>query len=178
MTKRFVLIDRDGTVNVEKHYLANPEDLELIPSAGPAIKRLQLANWGICLVTNQSGIARGYFDLRQLHKVHQRLLDLLGEHGAKIDGIYFCPHAPDDGCNCRKPSPGMVYQAVSVHGFDPRQAWVIGDKEVDVELGHAVGATTILVRTGYGKDYESETNADYVTDDLGAAINLLLERNG
>jgi D-glycero-D-manno-heptose 1,7-bisphosphate phosphatase len=177
MTKRFVLIDRDGTVNVEKNYLSNPEDLELIPSAGPAMRRLQMAGWGTCLMTNQSGIARGYFDMEQLLKVHQRLLDLLGVYGAKIDGIYFCPHAPEDECNCRKPLPGMVDQAVSAHGFDPRQAWVIGDKENDVELGRAVGATTILVRTGYGKDYESRTKADYVADDLGAAINLILERN-
>jgi D-glycero-D-manno-heptose 1,7-bisphosphate phosphatase len=175
LAKRFVLFDRDGTLNLEKNYLSDPDQLELISGAGAAVKRLQAAGWGICVVSNQSGVARGYIDLEQLAKVHRRLAEMLIRFDVRLDGIYFCPHGPDDGCNCRKPLPGMVHQAAADHGFDPRQAWVIGDKEVDVGLGHALGAKSILVRTGYGKRYESETKADFIADDLAGAIDLILD---
>jgi D-glycero-D-manno-heptose 1,7-bisphosphate phosphatase len=177
MAKRFVLVDRDGTLNVEKQYLSSPDQLELLPGAAPALKRLQQAGWGICLVTNQSGIARGYFDLERVAKVHQRLVEMLAQFDVQLDGIYLCPHGPDDQCNCRKPLPGMIHQAIAAHGFNPLQAWVIGDKEVDVGLGHAVGARSILVRTGYGKCYESDTRADFVADDLATAIGLILNES-
>jgi D-glycero-D-manno-heptose 1,7-bisphosphate phosphatase len=162
VTKRFVLLDRDGTLVVEKNYLSDPDQLELIPGAAEALAHLHKSGWGICLVTNQSGIARGYFSLSQVEKVHRRLAEMLARFDVELDGIYLCPHAPGDGCDCRKPLPGMALQAVKAHGFDPRDAWVIGDKEVDVELGHTVGAKSILVRTGYGQDHEASTKADYV----------------
>jgi D-glycero-D-manno-heptose 1,7-bisphosphate phosphatase len=175
MPKRFALLDRDGTLIKEKNYLRDPDQLELIPGSGAALKRLLDGGWGICLVTNQSGIARGYFDLEQLQRVHRRLADELAVFDVELDGIYICPHSPEDECHCRKPSPGMIDQAVAVHGFDPRQAWVIGDKEVDIGLGHAVGAKSILVRTGYGKTYESQTMADNVADDVSGAVDLILD---
>jgi D-glycero-D-manno-heptose 1,7-bisphosphate phosphatase len=175
MGKRFVLIDRDGTLVVEKNYLSDPGELELIPGAAEALKRLHEAGWGICVVTNQAGIARGYFDMRDLENVHQRLAEILARFGVKLDGIYLCPHGPNDGCSCRKPLPGMIHQAMAAHGFDPRQAWVIGDKEVDVGLGHAVGAKSILVRTGYGKLHESATHADFVANDLAGAVDLIVQ---
>jgi D-glycero-D-manno-heptose 1,7-bisphosphate phosphatase len=175
LAKRFVLVDRDGTLNLEKNYLSVPDQLELIPGAGLALKRLQDADWGICVVSNQSGVARGYFDMEQLAKVHRRLEEMLTRFDVRLNGIYLCPHSPDDGCNCRKPLPGMVHQAMAEHGFDPRQAWMVGDKEVDVGLGHAVGAKSILVRTGYGKRYESETKADFIADDLAQAVDLILD---
>jgi D-glycero-D-manno-heptose 1,7-bisphosphate phosphatase len=178
MTKRFVLIDRDGTLIVEKCYLSDPDQLELIPGAALALKRLQKAGWGICMVTNQSGIARGYFDMKQLGKVHQRLTEMLARFDVELDGIYLCPHGPNDECDCRKPLPGMIHQAMAAQGFNPGQAWVIGDKEADVGVGHAVGATSILVRTGYGKHYESETKADFIVDDLPAGIDVILDRKG
>src|ERR1700722_14666319 len=128
MAKRFVLIDRDGTLNVEKNYLSFPDQLELIPGAASALKRLQRAGWGICVVSNQSGIARGYFDMGQLDKVHQRLTEMLAQSDVRLDGIYFCPHSPNDSCNCRKPLPGMIQQATAAHGVNPREAWIIGDK--------------------------------------------------
>lgn len=175
--KRFVLIDRDGTLNVEKNYLSDPDQLELIPGAGAALRRLRDAGFGIAVVTNQSGIARGYFDLTQLERVHSRLRDLLAAEGVAIDGVYLCPHGPDDDCRCRKPLPGMIEQAVAEHGFDPRAAVVIGDKEADVELGRGVGATAILVRTGYGRKTEAKgTRADHVADDLPAAVDFILSR--
>jgi D-glycero-D-manno-heptose 1,7-bisphosphate phosphatase len=176
VAKRFALIDRDGTLNVEKHYLFDPDQLELIPGVAPAIRRLQEAGWGICVVSNQSGIARGYFDMQQLGRVHQRLAEMLAAFDVQLDGIYLCPHGPDDGCNCRKPMPGMIHQAMAEHGFNPRKAWVIGDKEADVGLGHAAGAKSILVRTGYGRLYESDTKAEFVVDDLVAGIDLILDQ--
>lgn len=173
--KRFVLIDRDGTLNVEKHYLSDPDQLELYPGAAAALRRLREAGYGIVVVTNQSGIARGYFDLARLEQIHDRLRALLAAEGASVDGIYLCPHGPDDDCTCRKPLPGMVEQAVAEHGFDPARAIMIGDKEVDVDLGKAVGAATILVRTGHGRTYAETSKADYVVDDLAAAVSLILE---
>lgn len=177
MSKRFVLIDRDGTINVEKHYLSDPDQLELYPGIGPALKRLQDAGFGLAVLTNQSGVARGYFDLDRLAQIHDRLRALLAAEGVTVDGIYICPHGPDDDCTCRKPLPGMVEQAVAEHGFDPAQACMIGDKEVDVELGRAVGATTFLVRTGHGaKAVAVGSKADHVVDDLPAAVAVILAR--
>lgn len=174
--KRFVLIDRDGTLNVEKHYLSDPDQLELYPGAGAAIRRLNEAGFGVVVVTNQSGIARGYFDMTTLERIHARLHELLAAEGAHVDGIYICPHGPDDACTCRKPLPGMIEQAVAEHGFDPAQAVMIGDKEVDVELGKAVGAVTFLVRTGHGaKAVAAGSKADHVADDLAAVVDIILK---
>ncbi|HMK84845.1 MAG TPA: HAD-IIIA family hydrolase, partial [Steroidobacteraceae bacterium] len=113
--KRFVLIDRDGTVIVEKSYLSDPEQLELLPGAAPALRRLQEAGWGLCLLTNQSGIGRARFDLGQLARVHERLTQMLARFDVLLDGIYVCPHSPDDRCDCRKPAPGLIRQAQSAH---------------------------------------------------------------
>lgn len=171
--RRFVLIDRDGTINVEKHYLSDPEQLELYPGVAAAIRRLNRLDLGVVVVTNQSGIARGYFDLARLEEIHTRLYALLEAEGAAIDGLYICPHGPDDDCDCRKPLPGMVDQAVTDHHFDPARAFMIGDKEVDVELGRAVGAATFLVRTGHGAKHVDGTKADYVVDDLAEAVRII-----
>lgn len=172
--RRFVLIDRDGTINVEKHYLSDPDQLQLIPGVGAAIRALKAAGLGVAVITNQSGIARGYFDHARLDQIHARLAALLEAEGTGVDGIYLCPHGPDDDCACRKPLPGMVEQAVAEHGFDPARAFMIGDKEVDVELGRAVGAETFLVRTGHGMKYVAGTKAHHVVDDLPAAARIIL----
>jgi D-glycero-D-manno-heptose 1,7-bisphosphate phosphatase len=169
-----VLIDRDGTLNVEKQYLSHPDQLEFIPGSAQALKRLEDRGIGVCVLTNQSAIARGYFDQAQLNKVHERLVKLLANYGVALKGIYYCPHAPDDNCDCRKPMPGMIFRAMADHHFNASHAWVIGDKESDVQMGRAVGAKTILVRTGYGKEFEPFTRADYVVDDLSAAVELIL----
>lgn len=171
--RRFALIDRDGTINVEKHYLSDPGQVELYPGVAAAIRRLNRLNFGVVIVTNQSGVARGYFDMARLEEIHTRLYALLEAEGAVIDGIYICPHGPDEDCTCRKPLPGMVEQAVADHHFNPSQAFMIGDKEVDVELGRAVGATTFLVRTGHGPKFVEGTKADHVVDDLAAAVKII-----
>ena len=171
--RRFVLIDRDGTINVEKHYLSDPDQLELYPGVAAAIRRLNRLGLGVVVITNQSGIARGYFDLARLEQIHTRLYALLEAEGAAIDGLYICPHGPDDDCDCRKPLPGMVNQAVAEHRFDPAEAFMIGDKEVDVELGLAVGAATFLVRTGHGAKFVEATKADHVVEDLAEAVRII-----
>jgi D-glycero-D-manno-heptose 1,7-bisphosphate phosphatase len=168
---RFVLLDRDGTVNVECDYLSRPDQLALYPGVGGALRQLRDLGCGLVLLTNQSGVARGYFDLATVNRVHDRLRELLRAEGVALDGIYLCPHGPDDDCACRKPRTGMVDQAVAELGFDPRQAFMVGDKAVDIDLGHAVGATPILVRTGWGAKAEREAKCTpaVIVDDLAAA---------
>jgi D-glycero-D-manno-heptose 1,7-bisphosphate phosphatase len=167
MSKRFLLLDRDGTLIEECDYLSRPEQVRLIPGAGETLARFQSAGWGLVLVTNQSGIARGYFTTADVDLVHQRLQDLLTDYGVQLDGIYVCPHGPSDGCDCRKPRTGLVDQAKAQLGFDPSNCVVVGDKSADIELGRAVGAKTVLVRTGYGKQSETEVEATLVVDNLG-----------
>lgn len=174
-TRRFVLLDRDGTLNVERDYLSDPAQLELIAGVGPALKRLRALGFGLVVLTNQSGVARGYFDLDTVARVHERLVAMLGAEGVALDGLYFCPHGPGDGCACRKPRPGMVERAATDLGFDPRQSFMIGDSPVDIALGRAVGAIPLLVRTGWGRRTESEGTCDpaAILDDLPAAVDWI-----
>jgi D-glycero-D-manno-heptose 1,7-bisphosphate phosphatase len=173
--KPFLLLDRDGTVIVERNYLSRPDQVELIPGAAQALHMLREMGWGMALITNQSGIGRGYFSVTDVEKVHRCLQSLLAEKKAWFDGIYFCPHHPEYSCQCRKPAPGLVYQAAFEHGFDPRQCLVVGDKVCDLELGRGVGARTILVRTGYGRKIEnaSASLANLVIDDLSELPDLI-----
>jgi D-glycero-D-manno-heptose 1,7-bisphosphate phosphatase len=171
VSRRFVVLDRDGTIIAERHYLSDPEQVELLPGAAEGLRRMAALGLGLIVVTNQSGVARGYFDLARVEEVHQRLRSLLAAEQVALDGIYVCPHGPDADCACRKPRPGLLLEAAAEFNFDPRACFVIGDKPCDIELGQAVGATTILVRTGYGAEYESAgtLQADHVVDDLVAA---------
>jgi len=173
----YVILDRDGTLNVEKNYLSDPSQLELLPGAVEGLRLLQSRGFGIVVVTNQSGIGRGYFSEDRLHQIHQRLVDLLNEQGITVDHIYYCPHDPASHCFCRKPQPGLVWQAAVELGFDPRRAFVVGDKPCDIEMGRRVGATTLLVRTGYGSQFSSAEvcEPDYVARNLLEAANLMLD---
>ncbi len=171
MSRRFVVLDRDGTIIAERHYLSDPEQVELLPGAAEGLRRMAALGLGLIVVTNQSGVARGYFDLERVAEVHQRLRTMLAAEQVELDGIYVCPHGPDADCACRKPRPGLLLEAAERFQFAPRTCFVIGDKPCDIELGQAVGATTILVRTGYGAEYEAAgtLQADHVVDDLVAA---------
>jgi D-glycero-D-manno-heptose 1,7-bisphosphate phosphatase len=173
--RRFVLLDRDGTLNVERHYLSDPDELELYPGVGAALRRLTALGFGIIVLTNQSGIARGYFDQAAVDRVHDRLRRMLAAEGVSVDGIYICPHGPDDTCTCRKPLPGLVDQAVADLHFDPRQAYLIGDKAVDIGVADAVGAVGILVRTGWGAEAERQGKCApaIIVDDLPAAVDYI-----
>lgn len=173
--QRFVILDRDGTIIRERHYLANPAEVELIPGASLGLRRLQALGFGLVVVTNQSGVGRGLFTHDCLDRIHRRLADLLELEGIRLDGIYSCPHVPEHNCHCRKPRPGLVRQAAEELSFDPEESIVIGDKPCDIELGRAIGAATLLVRTGYGAQVEAEgkTAADGIADDLDAAATII-----
>lgn len=181
---RFVLLDRDGTVIVERHYLSDPSQVELIPGTAPALRQLSKMGLGLVIITNQSPIGRRLFNEECLELIHHRLLELLEAEGVHLDGIYYCPHLPEENCRCRKPQPGLVELAAEELDFDPQASFMIGDKACDIELGRRVGATTLLVRTGYGAQAVAEAvvTADYVVDDLSDATqviqNLLSAREG
>lgn len=180
--RRFVLLDRDGTLIVERNYLSDPDQVELIPGAAAGLRRLAARGLGLVVVTNQSGIGRGLFDAARLVEIHQRLIGALRAEQVELDAIYFCPHLPEDACGCRKPRPALALRAAAELGFDAARAFVVGDMASDVALGRAIGATTLLVRTGHGTATlaRGEVRADYVVDDLAAAaerIQGLLERD-
>jgi D-glycero-D-manno-heptose 1,7-bisphosphate phosphatase len=173
--KRFVLVDRDGTINVDRHYLSNPDQVELLPNAAEGLAELKRLGLGVVVVTNQSGVGRGLFDENRLNEIHARLREILYASGVELDGIVCCTHRPDEGCGCRKPLPGLVEAAAREHGFAPQDSFVIGDKPCDIDLGRAVGATTFLVRTGYGAHYATDAalQPDYIVDDLLHAARMI-----
>lgn len=174
--RRFVLLDRDGTVIALEHYLVDPERVALLEGAAAGMRRLAALGLGVVIVTNQSAVGRGLLDERRLGAVHARLIECLEAVGVHIDGIFHCPHLPDAGCACRKPGRGMVDRAAAVLGFDPAQCFVIGDAASDIELGRRLEATTILVRTGYGAETEKRgAPFDHVVDDLDAASALIAD---
>jgi histidinol-phosphate phosphatase family protein len=173
--RRVALLDRDGTIIAERHYLASPEDVELLPGALEGLRRLTELKIGLAIVSNQSGLGRGYFDRPALDAVNQRLQQLLAQNGIPLAGIYVCPHTEEDGCDCRKPKPGLALQAAADLGFAPTNAFVIGDKACDIDLGATIGARTFLVRTGYGSQMPSDvqSRAGYVVADLLAAAEII-----
>ena len=176
--RRYVLLDRDGTINIDHHYIADAKLVELFPGVGAALRDLQSHGFGLAVITNQSGVARGKITLAQLDQVHGRLVEILAAEGVTLDGIYVCPHGPDEGCDCRKPLPGMIEQAARELRFDPAESFVVGDKGIDIDVGRNVGATTVLVRTGYGAETESKNLAapHYIADDLAGAARWILAR--
>src|SRR5712691_10516702 len=152
-----VFIDRDGTLTEEVGYVNHPKRLRLLPRTGEAIRRLNTAGVPAVVVTNQAGIARGYFTEDLLDAVNAELRAQLAAAGAQLDGLYVCPHHPTEGqppfrmsCECRKPKPGMLLQAASDLDLDLRRSFMIGDKGSDLEVAPVIGARGILVLTGYG----------------------------
>jgi D-glycero-D-manno-heptose 1,7-bisphosphate phosphatase len=181
--RQFVVLDRDGTIIVERHYLSDPRQIEFLPGAVQGLRRMLGMGLGLVVVTNQSAVGRGLFDEVHLDLIHRQLRELLKAEGIHLEGIYFCPHTPENDCSCRKPRPGLVEQAASQLDFDLQGSFVIGDKPADIEMGRRVKATTFLVRTGYGAEFVDDpaVNPDYVADDLSAAaqmIQRLLDANG
>lgn len=170
LEKRFVLLDRDGTLIAEKHYLRDPDQVELLPGAVEGLRLLRENGFGLILVTNQSGIGRGMFSVEDLCLVHARLEGMLRDKGVWLDAIYTCPHAPEEHCACRKPQPKLAFDAARDFGFELKTAWMVGDKAADVELATNCGARSVLVRTGYGRETEAAgVTADLVVDDLATA---------
>jgi D-glycero-D-manno-heptose 1,7-bisphosphate phosphatase len=186
---RAVFIDRDGTVNVEKEYLHRPEDFQFIPGAPAAIRLLNEAGFLVIVVTNQSGVGRGYYDEAAVRRLHRFMDEELGRYGASVDAYYFCPHHPRHGigdylreCGCRKPLPGMLHEAAGDFPIDLAASFIIGDKIADIEAGLAAGCRPLLVRTGYGAAAAAALPAGiHSYDDFLAAVRAILsgkERDG
>lgn len=177
-------MDRDGTINVEKDYLYRAEDFEFIPRVPEALRLLNEAGLLVVVVTNQSGVARGYYTEEDVDILHRHIAAELAKSGAWVDAWYYCPHHPSGRgsyslpCSCRKPLPGMLMEAARHHNIDLAASVMIGDKLVDMEAGIAAGCRTILVRTGYGTDEEVRIRpGSVVCDDLLAAVLTLIHQN-
>jgi D-glycero-D-manno-heptose 1,7-bisphosphate phosphatase len=173
--RRFVVLDRDGTINVERPYLSDPRAIELLPRAAQGLHQLMELGLGLAVITNQSGLGRGFFNRVQLDCVHKRLYQLLEAQGVYLDGLYVCPHRPEEQCPCRKPRTGLLELAAMELEFDPKACFVIGDKACDIALGKQVGATTFLVRTGHGAGVLTigPIVPDYVVDDMQSAAQII-----
>lgn len=163
--KRVVVLDRDGTIVVDRHYLADPSQLEFLPGAAEGLRQMWRNGHRLIVITNQSGIGRGLFSLESLHRVNDRLQEMVRQAGAEIAGIYWCPHRPDEQCECRKPKTLLLLQAAADFGFDPRECVVIGDKDSDVGLGQQVGARTVLIAPPH-PDGDRPSSADLIAADL------------
>jgi len=169
-----VFLDRDGTICVLVEYMDDPDQVQLIPGAGEAIKRLNELGFLVVMITNQSALARGYFTEEVLDAIHERLARVLEKEGARIDAIYFCPHHPDDKCSCRKPQPGLVLTASKELKIDLGRSFMVGDKIDDVKAGKKAGCKGILVLTGYGAGELAlrekwDSQPDHIADNLQGA---------
>ena len=175
--RRFVVLDRDGTIIFERHYLSDPSEVELLPDAAVGLRYMRELGLGLIVITNQSAIGRGIINKAQLDLIHKRFYELLEKEGVFLDGIYFCPHLPEEACGCRKPAPALLRSAAQELNFDPSQSFIIGDKVCDIELGRRVGAKAILVRTGYGEHFEKGENLqpDFTVNDLKEAAEVIKE---
>ena len=149
-----LFLDRDGVVVIERDYLRDPDMVELVPGAAETMRSAAAAGFLIIGVSNQSGLGRGRFSLNEFNRVMIRIDELLAEQGAGFDGFYYCPHAPQEGCSCRKPATGLLDEAAETCRWDARRSWVVGDKASDVALGRNGGMGAVLVRTGYGAAQE------------------------
>lgn len=175
-----VFLDRDGTLNVDTGYVKSPDDFTVLPGVGAALARLKQAGARLVVVTNQSGLGRGYFTSKDLEAIHGKLRLILAEDGVTLDGLYFCPHHPDDRCNCRKPARGMIDRALAELQVDLSRAYVVGDSVRDVELAKQVGAQSLLVMTGpSGAEALADLTArdlppDYVAEAMSQAVDWII----
>jgi D-glycero-D-manno-heptose 1,7-bisphosphate phosphatase len=168
--KKVVVLDRDGTIVVDRHYLSDPDALEFEPGAEAGLRKMADMGFRLVVITNQSGIARGFFSLSKLEEVHERLRQMLHGIGVQLEGVYFCPHGPAEGCDCRKPGLRLMQQASQELGFQMSESIVIGDKDSDVEFGRRAGATTMLIAKA---GVRPVTTPDYLVGDLNEAADTM-----
>jgi len=181
-----VFMDRDGTINEEVNYLSRMEQLRLYPQTCEAVRLVNEAGMKAVVVTNQSGIARGYFTEEFVRSVHDRINEILAAKGARIDGFYVCPHHPVYGngvykldCVCRKPKPGLLLQAAAEMGIDLSRSYMVGDMLKDIEAGKKVGVKGILVRTGYGANVIRTDMPAFIAEDVLEAVQWIMrDRKG
>ena len=175
---KIIFLDRDGVINRERpDYVKSWSEFEFLPRSLEALRLVALYGCRVIVITNQSVINRRIVTEVELRNIHEKMTAAVAAHGGNIEAVYYCPHVPEDGCDCRKPRPGMVEQAASRFGFDPIESFVVGDAACDMQLGRAVGATTILVRTGDGREREAAgLDADFVADDLDEVAKLIISQ--
>ena len=176
MKRRAFFLDRDGVVIEQIHYLADPAQVALIPGVAAAIRAIREHGDLAVVITNQSGVGRGYFTMAAVDAVHRRMVELLRAEGAELDDIRICPHAPEENCSCRKPLPGLFLAAAQALDIDLGRSVMVGDRRSDLDSGVNAGcAASILVRTGYGAGEEEKCRAAGfpVVDDLPAAVRLI-----
>jgi histidinol-phosphate phosphatase family protein len=177
-----VFLDRDGTIIYDRNYLSTPAQVKLYVYAAQSINKLRKAGFKVIVITNQSGISRGKFTFKDLAQIHKRFLSLLKQQGAKIDGLYFCPHQDSDNCNCRKPKIAMVLQAAKDHNLDLKKSFVVGDNTRDYLTGINMGGQGILVKTGHGKIHAQKVKSQSlkplaICATLKQAVNLIVKNN-
>jgi D-glycero-D-manno-heptose 1,7-bisphosphate phosphatase len=175
---KLVILDRDGTINHDSDaYIKAPEEWHPLPGSLEAIARLHREGYRVVVVSNQSGIARGYFDTDTLLKIHGKMIDAVRAKGGEIDAIFYCPHGPDDGCKCRKPLPGLFEEVAERLKINLREVYAVGDSERDIVAARAVGARPVLVRTGKGLKAQrkmKKIEGVPVYDDLASFADALL----
>ncbi|MBC8550464.1 MAG: HAD family hydrolase [Candidatus Brocadiales bacterium] len=176
-----VFLDRDGTINYEKNYVHKIEDFELIPGTLEALRLLTDCNIKIYIITNQAGIARGHFTEEQFHELTRYMLSCFEKNECKIEEVLYCPHHPDgiipeysQKCLCRKPGTKLIEEVMAEKKFRAKEIALIGDKDSDIEAGLRLGLTTYLVLTGYGREHQNDTQADYIMPDMLSAVKHLL----
>ncbi len=190
MGRPAIFLDRDGTVSEEVGYVNHVDRLRLLARTAEAIRRINESDYLAVLVTNQAGVARGYFREEMVRRVHRRLEELLAQEGAHLDAIYYCPHHPTAGeppyrkdCSCRKPRPGMIEAAEKDLEIDVSRSFMVGDKHSDIVFAHSVGMKGVLVKTGYGLGEIEGWSADWtqqpdeISDDLLDAVDWILSRD-
>jgi D-glycero-D-manno-heptose 1,7-bisphosphate phosphatase len=177
-----VFLDRDGTICEEVGYLNHINRFRMFPFAAAAIRRLNEKELPVIVISNQSGVARGYFPESLVKEVHELMRRQLAESGAHLTGIYYCPHGPESGCECRKPRPGLLKEAARDHALNLERSFVVGDRYGDVQLARNVSARSILVRTGYGegelqwRSVEWPEPPDLIAEDLNRAVDWILRK--
>ncbi len=171
--KKTVFLDRDGTLIEEVNFLSRVEDLKLFSFTAEAVELLRSNGFGLIVITNQSGIDRGLYTEGAMHSIHREIQRQLND---AIDAFYFCPHLPGAGCHCRKPMLGMIEEAQREHRIDMANSWVIGDKNLDIELGFNVGIRTAMVKTGYGVEHfpKLANKPDVIADNLLEAVKVII----
>jgi D-glycero-D-manno-heptose 1,7-bisphosphate phosphatase len=167
MKNKGILLDRDGVINIDYGYIDKIKDFEFIHNSIKALRLLSCANYKLIIVTNQSGIGRGYYSIEDYNEVTDYMLKKLKENNIKIDRVYFCPHAPKENCKCRKPKIKMLKDAEKDFNLALRKSYIIGDKTADIKAGEKAGCKTVLVRTGKGgRDNSYDVKPDYIANDL------------
>jgi D-glycero-D-manno-heptose 1,7-bisphosphate phosphatase len=167
-----VILDRDGTLVIDRGYLSDPAGLEFLPGAAEGLRWFYNHGYRLVVITNQSGVGRGMFSVDRLNEIHEKLRDMVHALGVRLEQIYYCPHTPEARCDCRKPQPGLLLRAAAELHFNPCDAIVIGDKSSDVEVGRRVGATTILIDPE-SHAVDGEPASDFVAADLAEAARAI-----